>query len=347
MAEKNNKLIVRRLVGAILLTIFALAIFIHSQSMVGLAWFGMIRQFQHFLYFDVLWALGIAIWYYITLTKAPNRTAEMIVKISFFVTVAFNGLYCLDLDFSDAGFFAVILMILYAVACPWGKLGYKNQPYSDFNIENPDDKTGRWYKQWWTWLIIILGSLFVSIVFFAVTDGSIVNHASTGSTTQKHDDGYDTLKIDYDDYKVKAVKTYRVNSIDDSWDGGDLKIKKVVVYKLAKPYTYDSSSDGKFKIQGFIRIYMSIKAKDDVTIYPTQGDYSYSNGEQHTADVSDENWDGDINSGVTKSGTVTIPVEKLSSTSSIKFIRAKFDANAQDFDDDSLQKDFDFNINLK
>ena len=66
----------------------------------------------------------------------------------------------------------------------------------------------------------------------------------------------------------------------------------------------------------------------------------YSNGEQHEAD-SMEDWDGDINDGIKKSGTITLPIQKLSSTSSLKSIRMKFDASSQDEDNESMDKTFD------
>lgn len=147
-------------------------------------------------------------------------------------------------------------------------------------------------------------------------------------------------------YQIKAMKTFNVNYTDSSWQGADIKINKIVVYKAAKPYKYSSANDGKFTLNGFVRIYMTIKTKEDISIYPTQGTYNYSNGEQHDAE-GNENWDGDINEDVVKSGSITVPVENLPSTSSLKKIRMKFHGNAQDTDDDSLDKDFDFTVDLK
>lgn len=49
--KQNNSLNVRRLVGAILLALFAIGILGYSQSLLGIAWVGKVRQFQQFLYF--------------------------------------------------------------------------------------------------------------------------------------------------------------------------------------------------------------------------------------------------------------------------------------------------------
>ena len=52
--KPNNTLNVRRLVGAILLAIFAVGIIGYSQVLLGIAWVGRVRQFQQFL----LWCMG-------------------------------------------------------------------------------------------------------------------------------------------------------------------------------------------------------------------------------------------------------------------------------------------------
>lgn len=43
--KQNNSLNVRRLVGAILLALFAIGILGYSQSLLGIAWVGKVRQF--------------------------------------------------------------------------------------------------------------------------------------------------------------------------------------------------------------------------------------------------------------------------------------------------------------
>ncbi len=127
--KQNNSLNVRRLVGAILLALFAIGILGYSQSLLGIAWVGKVRQFQQFLYFYGAWAIGLAIWYFVTLKKTPNKKAELIVKVIFFVVIGLNAFYAAMLDYSDATIYGVVLMIIYAIGCPWGKAGYSKHPY--------------------------------------------------------------------------------------------------------------------------------------------------------------------------------------------------------------------------
>ena len=354
--KQNNSLNVRRLVGAILLALFAIGILGYSQSLLGIAWVGKVRQFQQFLYFYGAWAIGLAIWYFVTLKKTPNKKAELIVKVIFFVVIGLNAFYAAMLDYSDATIYGVVLMIIYAIGCPWGKAGYSKHPYQDITEESnqtavnnsTNDNSKPWYKTPSTWVIIVLSVLVLSMGFFILTDGSFRDSSNNNSFDSHQSSSSDnhSLKVDYKSYKIKAIKTYRVNYTDHSWDGGDVKINKIVIYQTAKPYKYDSANDGKFTIHGFAKIYMSVKAADDISIYPTQGTYSYSNGEQHEADIM-EDWDGDINDGIKKSGTITLPIQKLSSTSSLKSIRMKFDASSQDEDNESMDKTFDLTIDLK
>lgn len=354
--KQNNSLNVRRLVGAILLALFAIGILGYSQSLLGIAWVGKVRQFQQFLYFYGAWAIGLAIWYFVTLKKTPNKKAELIVKVIFFVVIGLNAFYAAMLDYSDATIYGVVLMIIYAIGCTWGKAGYSKHPYQDITEESnqtavnnsTNDNSKPWYKTPSTWVIIVLSVLVLSMGFFILTDGSFRDSSNNNSFDSHQSSSSDnhSLKVDYKSYKIKAIKTYRVNYTDHSWDGGDVKINKIVIYQTAKPYKYDSANDGKFTIHGFAKIYMSVKAADDISIYPTQGTYSYSNGEQHEAD-SMEDWDGNINDGIKKSGTITLPIQKLSSTSSLKSIRMKFDASSQDEDNESMDKTFDLTIDLK
>lgn len=351
MAENKDALNVRRLVGAILLTIFAIGTLGYSQSLMGIAWLGVIRQYQQFLYFYSAWSIGLAIWYFVTLKKQPNKKAELIVKIIFFVVIALNAIYAAMLDYSNATCLGVVLMICYSIGCPWGKKGYKHNPYSEIlenkTLDSNNNNTQSWYKTWWVWLVIILAILIFSIGFFLLTDGSVRNGANTTSPlTTKQKTDKNSIEVDYKKYKISALKTYKVNYTNDEWQGADIKISKIVIYKTIKPYKFHSSNDGNFKLNGFARVYMSIKSKEDISAYPTQGTFSYSNGEQHGVD-STENWDGDINEGVVKSGTITVPIEKINSTSSLKSIRMKFDASEQDADDDSGYKTYDLTIDLK
>ncbi|WP_288747698.1 hypothetical protein [uncultured Lactobacillus sp.] len=212
------------------------------------------------------------------------------------------------------------------------------------------------YKQWWAVTIAFIFVFFVGYIFGSAASSSDDSNdeasvassskSSSKSTTDDKSSGKNnakkTLTVSYKNYEISSEKTFKPNYTNNSWAGGSVSVDRITLYKTAKAYNYDSANDGKFTIQGFMQIHYVIKTKADVSVYPTQGTYIYSNGEQHGAD-STESWDGDISKNVTKQGTVTVPIEKISSVNSV---RIKFDASGQDFSDDSLDHDFDFTITL-
>lgn len=212
------------------------------------------------------------------------------------------------------------------------------------------------YKQWWAVTIAFIFVFFVGYIFGSAASSSDDSNdeasvassskSSSKSTTDDKSSGKNnakkTLTVSYKNYEISSEKTFKPNYTNNSWAGGSVSVNRITLYKTAKAYNYDSANDGKFTIQGFMQIHYIIKTKADVSVYPTQGTYIYSNGEQHGAD-STESWDGDISKNVTKQGTVTVPVEKISNVNSV---RVKFDASGQDFSDDSLDHDFDFTITL-
>lgn len=212
------------------------------------------------------------------------------------------------------------------------------------------------YKQWWAVTIAFIFVFFVGYIFGSAASSSDDSNdeasvassskSSSKSTTDDKSSGKNnakkTLTVSYKNYEISSEKTFKPNYTNNNWAGGSVSVNRITLYKTAKAYNYDSANDGKFTIQGFMQIHYVIKTKADVSVYPTQGTYIYSNGEQHGAD-STESWDGDISKNVTKQGTVTVPVEKISNVNSV---RVKFDASGQDFSDDSLDHDFDFTITL-
>ena len=212
------------------------------------------------------------------------------------------------------------------------------------------------YKQWWAVTIAFIFVFFVGYIFGSAASSSDDSNdeasvarsskSSSKSTTDDKSSGKNnakkTLTVSYKNYEISSEKAFKPNYTNNSWAGGSVSVDSITLYKTAKAYNYDSANDGKFTIQGFMQIHYVIKTKADVSVYPTQGTYIYSNGEQHGAD-STESWDGDISKNVTKQGTVTVPVEKISNVNSV---RVKFDASGQDFSDDSLDHDFDFTITL-
>jgi len=214
-----------------------------------------------------------------------------------------------------------------------------------------------WYKKWWIWVIVVILVIFGIAAFTGGSDDSspkttstsskATAHKTTASETKPTAAASKTISVDYDSYNVANEKTYKINYSDSSWNAATVKVDKVTVYKLTHSYKYKSANDGTFQASGFVRIRFVVSPTRDISIYPTQGTAIYSNGEQHEVDSS-ESWDGDIAKGATKSGNVTIPVKSLDSTSSLKSIRFKFDANydTDNMDDNNSDKTFDITLNM-
>ncbi|WP_252904140.1 hypothetical protein [Secundilactobacillus silagei] len=154
--------------------------------------------------------------------------------------------------------------------------------------------------------------------------------------------------MDDDQYDISDKKAYSVDYTNENWSAAKVSVDKVTVYKLTKEHKYDSANDGKFNISGFVRLHFIISPTRDIDAYPTQGTVIYSNGEQHEAD-SMESWDGEIAKGVTKSGNVTLPIQKLENVKSLKTVRFKFDTDYEtnNDDDDNSDHTYDFTINLQ
>lgn len=190
-----------------------------------------------------------------------------------------------------------------------------------------------WYKKWWVWVLAVIVLLFI-----IGSVGGSGHKAGSGSAAQVPS----KITVDYNDYDVDDAKTYKVNYSNTEWQSANVKIDKITVYKLSKPYKFESANNGKFNINGFIKIHMKIKANSDISIYPEQGTANFGSEQQ---DSADESWDGDLNKGATKSGNVYIPVKDLKSVTSIKNLRFKFSGNGQNNMDDNY--DYDISLNLE
>lgn len=193
-----------------------------------------------------------------------------------------------------------------------------------------------WYKHWWVWVIIAVVALII-IGLLNGNDNDSKTGSGSGSNTQTTSPS--RITVDYDDYNVKSSKTYKINYSNNDWDEANVKINKVTVYKLSKPYKFDSANDGKYDINGFIKLDMSIKANNDISIYPQQGTAVIGNEQ---ADAVGESWDGDINKGAQKSGEVYIPIKDLKKATSISNLRFKFSAN----DQNNMENDHDYDLTL-
>ena len=193
------------------------------------------------------------------------------------------------------------------------------------------------YKSMWFWIGVVI------LIFIIATFGGRKGQSQQEGTGNGSNTAPAQLTVGYDNYKVKSSKAYDVNYTNSDWEQAVVKVKKVTVYKLDKPYKVEVSGDKKESVTGFIKLDMSVKAINDITIYPTQATANYGN-EQAEAMGSDT-WDGDINKGAKKSGSVYFPVKELKSASSISSIRLKFNGNNQNHVLDD--HDYDITLHLK
>lgn len=67
--------------------------------------------------------------------------------------------------------------------------------------------------------------------------------------------------------------------------------------------------------------------------------------EQHDVETKTD-WD-DLDKGVSESGTLYVPIYKLSNVNNVKSIRFKFDCEQQDTDADDFDHTYDMTIDLK
>ncbi|RMC42356.1 MULTISPECIES: hypothetical protein [unclassified Lactobacillus] len=198
-------------------------------------------------------------------------------------------------------------------------------------------ETKPWYKRWWVWIVIIA----VLLVLFTIIAGSSDSSSSSSKSGKVAANQPVSLEIDYDNYKVKDSKIYDSNYTNSDWNNATVKINKITVYKLSKTYKFDSDDDGKININGFVKFNMTIKAHNDISVYPEQGTINFGSQQSTSAD---ESWDGDMNEGAKKSGVVYFPIKDLKTVESLKTLRFKFSGNNQD--DFSKGHDYDINLNL-
>ncbi|WP_409022637.1 CD20-like domain-containing protein [Dellaglioa sp. P0083] len=202
--------------------------------------------------------------------------------------------------------------------------------------------------------LAIIGTVLsiVSIIIVLMTQSAYSNaldkiDPSVSSSDSNSEKKSKSLTIDYNDYSFSKSKDYSIDVSDNNWANTKVKVDKVTVYKLAKNYTYKSTNDGTFNIEGFVKLHFSIAPGRDIAAYPTQGTAIFDNGEQHEADSS-ETWDGDISKSAVKDGSVVIPVKSLKDVTSLTNIRFKFDANydTDDYDDSNSTHHYDLNLKL-
>lgn len=191
-----------------------------------------------------------------------------------------------------------------------------------------------WYKRWWVWSII---AVVVIGIFAIISSGSDDGDDSSSQTAEKNYIRLDGQKIHYTD-----SKKFKINSTDNSWSNATVKINSVTVYKLEKGIVYGTKR-GKKPVQGMLAINTTVKALKDIDASMDTATVSIpSINEQHDVETKDE-WD-EIDKGISKTGTIYIPITKLSNTKEIKQLRLKFDCQTDSDDENIDNVDHTYNI---
>lgn len=206
-----------------------------------------------------------------------------------------------------------------------------------------------WYKRWWFWVLVVL---VVIIAIAAIGGSGSDDDSSTSSSThtaKRTNATNGSISLDGEDIEYTNSKKFKVaNSEDTSWPSATAKVNSVTVYKTKSGYSYGTKR-GKKEVQGLLALNVTVKAVKDVDILMNIATISIpSINEQHEVETK-EDW-GDLDKGMSKTGTVYVPIYKLDNVNSIKSLRFKFDAQLQDTDDDDIDNydhTYDMTIDLQ
>ena len=196
-----------------------------------------------------------------------------------------------------------------------------------------------------TILYVIIWFCIVGPIAGALSEQPTENTSPSSSETSNQNNKY--IRLDGHKIYYSHSKKFKIaNSDDSSWSSATAKINNVTVYKTEEGYTYGSKRGGK-SIQGILAINITIKAIKDIETSMDSASVSIpSINEQHDIETK-EDWD-DIDKGISKTGTIYVPIYKLKNVNGIKSLRFKFDCQNQDTDDDidNFDHTYDMTINL-
>lgn len=196
-----------------------------------------------------------------------------------------------------------------------------------------------------TILFVVIWLLVLGPVENALTPSSTDSEAKQSESSSTDNDKY--VRLDGHKIYYTASKKYSISGSEDtSWPAATADINNVTVYKIESGYTYGSKRGGK-KVQGMVAINVKVKALKDIDVNMDSATVSIpSIDEQHDIETK-EDWD-DQDKGISKSGTLYVPIYKMHSINSIKSLRLKFDCTQQDTDDvDNYDHTYDMTIDLK
>lgn len=174
-------------------------------------------------------------------------------------------------------------------------------------------------------------------------DTTTTSSPASSEKETSHNNKY--VRLDGEKIYYTSSKKYNLNQTDDSWSAATAKVNNVTVYKTEEGYTYGSKR-GRKEIQGMLAINVTVKALKDIEVSMDSATVSIPNiNEQHDIETK-EDWD-DLDKGISKTGTLYVPIYKLHKTNSIKSLRLKFGCQQQNSDDpDDFDHDYDMTLNL-
>ncbi len=165
-----------------------------------------------------------------------------------------------------------------------------------------------------------------------------------GAQNEKKSRQDQVLTINYDNYRLLDQLEHQVNFLERNWAKTKLLIDKVEVDHV-KAKEYEPANDGKFQVNGFMRVHMSVTPVRDVNIYPSQAKAIFNNGEQQEA-TGNESWGGEIAKGTTKEGWTSFPIQHLAKAANLTTVRLKFSAGYDTADDADTGAFHDYDITL-
>lgn len=127
MEKEEKSLNVRRMVAAILLVATGAMRLIEAMDTPNFA-----SAYRESLFIIAFWSIGIAIWYFVTLTKPTIKAAEITVKILFTLVMIFAVGAGINFGIDSLIIYGLGGYICYAIGCPWGSVGYKKHPYKGY-----------------------------------------------------------------------------------------------------------------------------------------------------------------------------------------------------------------------
>lgn len=235
----------------------------------------------------------------------------------------------------------------------------ENTPVSEaVPPKEPKKPQKPWYKQWLLWVIVVVLAIAIIAAFgggsnsgsdSSSSDTDTSSSAKDSSSEAQSSSATSSINIGSESIDVSDAIKYKTDYSDNSWSNSAFSIDKITVYKTDGSYTYGSGSD-KTDLQGIIMVHFKITAGRDINAYPTQATLSTDNGQQIDANTYDsDDFDGALDSGTETEGNVYFYVPKMKVASEIRTVRIKWSADydTDDYEDENFSHDFDATINLE